>query len=140
MSASNIINHFVILIQVSLTEIQFHRMDISDLMERVKQKTYPPGLLFTAECSAGARKRLSCKVTIKGATTVADNEVFFNIIVAPFPYQHNCKLQTMSIIASCTCKRPQPFSKHQWICMLLMLSPLNSAQRRRIKMSRTSIS
>ena len=92
----------MILIQVSLAEIQFHQMDNSDLMERVKQRTCPPGLLFTAECSERARKRLSCKVTIKGATTVeTDDEVFFNISVTPFPpslpYQHTCKLQTETI-------------------------------------------
>ena len=59
-------------------------MTRSDLFERLKLRTCPPRLLFTAESGGGGSKKFSCKVTIRGAVTAeTSDEVFFNIKATP---------------------------------------------------------
>lgn len=69
--------------QVSLSEVQFHNMESSDLIDlakKVEQKTCPPRILFTVDCDEGASKKFSCKVTITGATVSGtQEEVFFTV-------------------------------------------------------------
>ena len=56
-------------------------MSRKDLSDKIKQRLCPPGILFTAEYSGKGSRKLSCKITINGATQVEaeHEEVYFNI-------------------------------------------------------------